>query len=129
MSDSAVEARGKRKRKRWMKTKTLQDGLTPWTRAGSRGIVIQLSEIAGRSTTPRSGFVQHSATCHLVKIWQIGGGRGGIRTPGRVTPTPDFESGAFNHSATLPASYYQLLTTVCFPSFFPLYPVFVSRSF
>jgi hypothetical protein len=31
------------------------------------------------------------------------GGRGGIRTHGRVTPTPDFESGAFNHSATLPA--------------------------
>jgi hypothetical protein len=50
MSDSAVEARGKRKRKRWMKKKTLQDGLTPWTRAGSRGIVIQLSEIAVSST-------------------------------------------------------------------------------
>src|SRR3984885_14968926 len=30
------------------------------------------------------------------------GGRGGIRTHGRVAPTPDFESGAFNHSATLP---------------------------
>ena len=31
------------------------------------------------------------------------GGRGGIRTHGRVAPTPDFESGAFNHSATLPS--------------------------
>ena len=31
------------------------------------------------------------------------GGRGGIRTHGRLAPTPDFESGAFNHSATLPA--------------------------
>jgi hypothetical protein len=30
------------------------------------------------------------------------GGRGGIRTPGTVSRTPDFESGAFNHSATLP---------------------------
>jgi hypothetical protein len=35
-----------------MKTKTLQDGLTPWTRAGSIGIVIQLSEIAGRDFAP-----------------------------------------------------------------------------
>ncbi len=30
------------------------------------------------------------------------GGEGGIRTPGGVTPTSDFESGAFNHSATSP---------------------------
>src|SRR6267378_8457761 len=30
------------------------------------------------------------------------GGRERIRTSGRITPTPDFESGAFNHSATLP---------------------------
>ena len=30
------------------------------------------------------------------------GGRGGIRTHGWITPSPDFESGAFNHSATLP---------------------------
>ena len=30
------------------------------------------------------------------------GGRGGIRTPDTVARTPDFESGAFNHSATLP---------------------------
>ena len=32
------------------------------------------------------------------------GGRERIRTSGRVTPTSDFESDAFNHSATLPAS-------------------------
>ena len=31
------------------------------------------------------------------------GGRGGIRTPVTVTRKPDFESGAFNHSATRPA--------------------------
>ena len=30
------------------------------------------------------------------------GGRGGIRTPDSLATTPDFESGAFNHSATLP---------------------------
>ena len=32
------------------------------------------------------------------------GGRGGIRTHGTVARTPDFESGAFNHSATLPGA-------------------------
>ena len=32
----------------------------------------------------------------------IPGGEGGIRTLGRVTPTPDFESGTFDHSATSP---------------------------
>ena len=32
------------------------------------------------------------------------GGEGGIRTHGRVAPTPDFESGTFDHSATSPAS-------------------------
>jgi hypothetical protein len=30
------------------------------------------------------------------------GGRGGSRTHGTVARTPDFESGALNHSATLP---------------------------
>jgi hypothetical protein len=38
------------------------------------------------------------------------GGRGGIRTHGTVTRTPDFESGAFNHSATLPTIDIQALT-------------------
>ena len=37
----------------------------------------------------------------MLKVKSVGG-RGGIRTHGRVAPTPDFESGAFNHSATLP---------------------------
>ena len=36
------------------------------------------------------------------KLTLPNGGRGGIRTHGRIAPTPDFESGAFNHSATLP---------------------------
>ncbi len=30
------------------------------------------------------------------------GGEGGIRTPGRVSPTPVFKTGAINHSATSP---------------------------
>src|SRR4030065_2159932 len=32
------------------------------------------------------------------------GGEGGIRTHGRLAPTPDFESGTFDHSATSPAA-------------------------
>ena len=32
------------------------------------------------------------------------GGRGGIRTHGSLATTSDFESDAFNHSATLPLS-------------------------
>jgi hypothetical protein len=32
----------------------------------------------------------------------IPGGEGGIRTHGRLLPTPDFESGTFDHSATSP---------------------------
>ena len=30
------------------------------------------------------------------------GGEGGIRTHGGLAPTPDFESGTFDHSATSP---------------------------
>ena len=30
------------------------------------------------------------------------GGEGGIRTPGRVAPTPPFQGGTFNHSDTSP---------------------------
>jgi hypothetical protein len=45
-------------------------------------------------------FRKPPSFCHISKV----GGRGGIRTPGTVTRTPDFESGAFNHSATLPTT-------------------------
>jgi hypothetical protein len=51
--------------------------------------------------------------CLIIKV----GGRGGIRTHGTVARTSDFESGAFNHSATLPTIDYQglakLLKLVC----------------
>jgi hypothetical protein len=50
-----------------------------------------------------------SATFPLVKIWQEGGGRGGIRTHGTVARTSDFESGAFNHSATLPSPHREMV--------------------
>lgn len=36
-------------------------------------------------------------------MFQINGGEGGIRTPGRVTPTTDFESVPFDHSGTSPS--------------------------
>ena len=32
----------------------------------------------------------------------LSGGEGGIRTHGGFAPTPDFESGTFDHSATSP---------------------------
>ena len=34
------------------------------------------------------------------------GGEGGIRTHGELAPTPDFESGTFDHSATSPQAAY-----------------------
>ena len=43
------------------------------------------------------------------------GGRGGIRTHGTVTRTPDFESGAFNHSATLPLGVVRKFSDVSHP--------------
>ena len=36
-----------------------------------------------------------------ITIW-TNGGRGGIRTPDRLSPMPVFKTGAFNHSATHP---------------------------
>ena len=37
-------------------------------------------------------------------VFWVSGGEGGIRTHGELAPTPDFESGTFDHSATSPAS-------------------------
>ena len=44
-----------------------------------------------------------SAYIDLRKSLILSGGRGGIRTHGALTGTPDFESGTFDHSATLPS--------------------------
>ena len=37
-------------------------------------------------------------------LFKINGGEGGIRTHGRVAPSPVFKTGAFNRSATSPFS-------------------------
>ena len=51
----------------------------------------------------------------LINVSEVGG-RERIRTSGRLTPTPDFESGAFNHSATLPLIELQSLA-ITMPGF------------
>ena len=55
-------------------------------------------EFARRKPSFCEFLYPHETHETIVKI----GGRGGIRTHGRVAPTSDFESDAFNHSATLP---------------------------
>ena len=40
------------------------------------------------------------------------GGRGGIRTPGSLATTSDFESDALDHSATLPTVDFTMLLCV-----------------
>ena len=51
------------------------------------------------------------------KYLRLNGGEGGIRTPGRVSPTPVFKTGAINHSATSPLlQFYYSLTTVSLQS-------------
>ena len=42
----------------------------------------------------------------LLAICYSNGGEGGIRTPGRVATTTDFESATFDHSATSPYLIY-----------------------
>src|SRR6266567_2719650 len=53
--------------------------------------------------------VEHGRICALFgrcrwrrRNRRLDGGEGGIRTPGRVSPTPVFKTGAINHSATSP---------------------------
>ena len=44
-----------------------------------------------------------------IDVYEVGG-RERIRTSGSLATTSDFESGAFNHSATLPTIDFQALT-------------------
>ena len=44
------------------------------------------------------------STERVSRAWS--GGEGGIRTHGELAPTPDFESGTFDHSATSPIRFY-----------------------
>ena len=45
----------------------------------------------------------YPSTTQAIAGQRVDGGRGGIRTHGTREGSPDFESGAFNHSATLPS--------------------------
>jgi hypothetical protein len=58
----------------------------------------------------RAGFAYFAAKGGAVSLqFRLAGGEGGIRTPGTVSRTPVFKTGAFNHSATspeLPQFYY-----------------------
>ena len=45
---------------------------------------------------------RHKKTHKNHGFFYLIGGERGIRTLDRLTPTPDFESGTFNHSATSP---------------------------
>src|SRR6266567_2282068 len=64
--------------------------LPPW-RAGSQW---ELREDALRPLA--------SVACRPKPVRAKGGGEGGIRTHGRLAPTPVFKTGALNHSATSP---------------------------
>jgi hypothetical protein len=59
--------------------------------------------ITGKMISARDEVRPNLCQRFPAQMWQMNGGRGGIRTPGRIAPTSDFESDAFNHSATLPA--------------------------
>src|SRR5437660_11352711 len=67
-----------------------------------------LKGIIPAEKTPTRCTIGHRSDCsHAPERTNLqgsywSGGRERIRTSGRLTPTPDFESGAFNHSATLP---------------------------
>ena len=85
------------------------DRLYDLMQCGKRGFLGIGQENDGVSILRASGvgggsLIYSNIAYLLVKNWEKGGGRERIRTSGRVTPTPDFESGAFNHSATLPFS-------------------------
>ena len=45
---------------------------------------------------------QHKSRQPVMAAASLCSGEGGIRTPGRVAPTPVFKTGAFGHSATSP---------------------------
>ncbi len=54
--------------------------------------------------TPGQAFETWSDTGRLLYDPENDGGEGGIRTPGTLSGTPVFKTGAINHSATSPAT-------------------------
>jgi hypothetical protein len=57
---------------------------------------------------PDSG-ISVSITDLQVQDNKSNGGEGGIRTPGTLSGTPVFKTGAINHSATSPTCYKTIL--------------------
>ena len=60
------------------------------------------SGVTGVFAPSRGNQAAFPSTAQTIDGQCVNGGRGGIRTHGTVTRTSDFESDAFNHSATLP---------------------------
>ena len=60
------------------------------------------SPIALASTKTQMVYKMACKIKKRLKRRMTGGGEGGIRTHGGFAPTPDFESGTFDHSATSP---------------------------
>src|SRR5262252_1151402 len=71
-------------------------------------LVDPLVHLSKPKTSRQTGLKQPQMRSNLLRVSIESNerrGRGGIRTHGTVTRTPDFESGTFNHSATLPQSH------------------------
>jgi hypothetical protein len=68
----------------------------------NRGRVTQLRARSAHFSTKMQGYssarLKACFACFSIYFLKVYGGEGGIRTPDRVTPMPDFESGAFNRA-------------------------------
>ncbi len=67
------------------------------------------SGVTGYFAPSRGNQAAFPSTAQTIDGQCVNGGRERIRTSGTVTRTSDFESDAFNHSATLPLVYLQAL--------------------
>jgi hypothetical protein len=82
----------------WVRVRFLSGGEGEWSDNARNEPKGQISHMVGVSWRQIKPFRT------LILLGEIeNGGRGGIRTHGSLATTSDFESGAFNHSATLPA--------------------------
>ena len=70
-------------------------------RHAAQGLPSRHSDVANSGSDQVLHHSQKSKTPHEGALC-FSGGEGGIRTPGTLTRTPDFESGTFNRSATSP---------------------------
>jgi hypothetical protein len=67
---------------------------------------LSIKQKARRKKMPRNPEDYAAFWCCLYYVKRCSGGEGGIRTHVRHSPKPDFESGAFDHSATSPDSVF-----------------------